>query len=274
MSRFKIGSKSQPFPKVRPEISVTPSRAKPIAVDAREVEFAIIPQVGQRSLMAWYDPPGWTLTSVSESVAARPAEIHETECVEIEMYEWEPGSSWRYDWTIFGRLTETAAQHIATWRIRDGKRILYTFLDEGFDKDWGESPRRLADTGRLVLKKDGTYALRKPAKAGPHDDFAAGMFRVRVGRKAFTCLRVIWLGDHHREPEKHAEMAETYLTRSGRTVLLRRYNARLWATEKKGSPYAGLPWDQRFPENQRMVIDGVMYVHWYDCLTGLSCGIE
>jgi len=61
---------------------------------------------------------------------------------------------------------------------------------------------------------------------------------------------------------------EAYLARSGRTVLFRRYNGRLWKTKDKP------PWDERFPDHNRVVINGVTFVHWYDCLTDLACGIS
>jgi hypothetical protein len=52
-------------------------------------------------------------------------------------------------------------------------------------------------------------------------------------------------------------------------VLCRRYNGRLW---KYGTD--ATPWDERFPDHSRVVIDGTAFVHWYDCLTGLACGVE
>ena len=30
---------------------------------------------------------------------------------------------------------------------------------------------------------------------------------------------------------------------------------------------------QAKPYQARVVIDGVVFVHWYDCLTGLACGL-
>ena len=61
---------------------------------------------------------------------------------------------------------------------------------------------------------------------------------------------------------------EAYLEKNGRTVLFRRYNGRKW---KLGGERR--PWDEAFPEHRRLVIEGVTYVHWYDCLTGLACGL-
>jgi len=56
-------------------------------------------------------------------------------------------------------------------------------------------------------------------------------------------------------------------------VLFRRYNGRRWATKGKGA-YAGPPWDERLPDNARLVINDATFVHWYDCLTNVSIGMD
>lgn len=57
---------------------------------------------------------------------------------------------------------------------------------------------------------------------------------------------------------------ETFIDRSGRTVLLRRYNGRLWAGA------GAREWDRELPGNEVLTVEGVKYVHWYDCLTAVS----
>lgn len=52
----------------------------------------------------------------------------------------------------------------------------------------------------------------------------------------------------------------------------RRYNGRQWHVTAEGA--YRIPWDERFPDNQRLVIDGVTFVQWYDCLSGLACGLS
>ncbi len=65
MTRPKIGSTRQPFPLTRPDVRVTPSRAKPFAVDCRCLSsFGVGLDVGAAGWMGWYDPPAWRLTSV------------------------------------------------------------------------------------------------------------------------------------------------------------------------------------------------------------------
>jgi len=266
MGKHKTGSKKQPFPVRRPEIVITESQAEPFSVDCRELLWWFgLPEVGDRTLWATYDPPKWRITSVSDMQGARPARIHDMEGVELNVDEWEPEKGWiPSERTMYGRLTEDSVQWLAVSRINgDGKRLLYTFLDEGFEEDWGPPMvRRMEDRGRFVRQEDGSFKQRGrvPEARG------AGMFSVKIGDRRFMCLRVL---DGEDEPSEEGELMEAYLTREGRTVLCRRYNGRRW---KRGEDKP--TWDEEFPGNARIVIDGVTFVHWYDCLTHLGCGID
>jgi hypothetical protein len=278
MNAPAIGSATQPFPLTRPEIEVTPSDATPFVVDdCRMPGFGIAPTVGAASWMAWYDPPEWRLTSVSHREAVRPAQVHGIDCVEIHGPDWDTSEPhWREGATLFARLTDVVFEWLAFAQLRDGKRILRTFLDDGFDRDWGTVPRRIEDTGRLVRADDGTYTLE--AVAGELDQIraGAGVFNVRVGDREFECLRAIQMGSLSapRGPAllERGILIESFHARTGELVLWRRYNGRRWQVEKR-SPYGGTPWDERFPDAARLVVNGALFVHWYDCLTDVSIGI-
>jgi len=205
-------------------------------------------------------------------ISARPAQIHGLEAVEIEANQWDPKAAWKPDaWLMYGRLTENKAQWLATSRIEKGQRIIYTFLDDGFDADWGEDPRHLADRGRFMLRADGTLKLRRLPTRTLEGAQGTGTFRVQVGQRSFTCLRVL---DLEGEPSEQGILMEAYLTRSGRTVLARRYNGRLWKVDPKGDAKKRRPWDERLPSAPRLVIGGATFVHWYDCLSDAACGIR
>ena len=274
----KIGSKRQPFPMTRPPVTIAPSRARPFTVDDKRMPgWGVALNVGAESWMSWYDPPEWKLTSVSHQRALRPAEVHGLECVEVETLDWESSDPhWRPGHTHYARLTDDSFEWLAVSHLRNGKRVLYTFLDDGFDQDWGESRRLLKDTGSLTVCPDGTHTLAvSPSQVG-RVNFGAGVFRVCVGDKTFTCLRSIELDAHATSAKatkasvERTILAESFHSRSGQLILFRRYNGRLWAT-KGASPYSGQTWDKRFPQNQRLTINGAVFVHWYDCLTDVGC---
>jgi len=259
----------QPFPEVRPEIEVLASQAEPFAVDCRETPgWFALPEVGDLTLWSIYDPPDLRLTSVSEMVGVRPARIHDLECVEIQVNDWEPNAGWQLGtWMMFARATADRAEWLAQCRLVGAERVLCTFLDEGFEADWGSTPRHIADEGRLVPNLDGSFRLTAAPTPVVHDVFGAGMFRVRVGSRDFTCLRVVSLTG---VPSEEGILYLSFVTRDGRTILGRRFNGRQWGCGSGDQP----AWDERLPTHERMVIDGVVYVHWYDCLSHLACGIE
>ena len=57
-------------------------------------------------------------------------------------------------------------------------------------------------------------------------------------------------------------LSEQFLDKNGRTVLWRRYNRDDWAIK-----HYKKPWREQLPENDRLFVNGEVYVHWYDCIT-------
>lgn len=264
MPERKSGSMSQPFPLQRPPISITPSRAKPFAVDARELPWWFgIPEVGDKTLWSIYDPPEWRVTSVTQMHATRSAEVHGVAGTEIEVGEWEPEAGWVHGHRrVYGRLTRKRVEWLAVSRLSGDKRILRSYLDDGFEEDWGSGVRALEDRGHLRALQDGSYQLRRrsPGAVG------AGVFSVKIGdRRAAPCLRVF---DFDGGPVERGELVEAYLNRAGRTVLFRRYNGLRWRT-KPGDP----TWSEKLPGHAQVVVNGVTFVHWYDCLTDTALGM-
>ena len=57
-------------------------------------------------------------------------------------------------------------------------------------------------------------------------------------------------------------LCEHYIDKNGRTILWRRFNKNDWANKR----YKKL-WTEMLPENERLIVNGEIYVHWYDCIT-------
>lgn len=287
----------RPFPLLRPEIRIEPSAEKPFRVDFRELAWWFsVPVVGDEVRWADYEYPvaidaPWKLCSTVSSVARGPAVIHGRKCVEIECTERcfdterctehcfdnaglirssTPRSTRRQKPRIWGCLAEGSVEFVAVeTESPDGTRELSTFLDEGFDDDWGPAiPRALEDCGHLRQLADGSFS------GGSDRDsiVAAGVFEVHVDDRSFTCLRVFETDPGATETD---DLIEAYVTREGRTLLLRRHNGNRWG--KRDAPPqdwgTGLTWTEDLPGAGRVVVDGVTYVHWYDCLTDVACGI-
>ena len=258
MRARKPGSKSQPFPRRRPEIVITPVDTKPFGVDCPELRFWwIVPEVGKRALAASYDVLDGRLTGVIELRAVRPAEIEGIEGVEIEHDDWSPDKGWQpSDWRMFGRLTDQKAQWLGEIGGTD-KVSLRTFLDSGYAWAWPEMDRRIEDTGRFLEQPDGSFK-----QAHSPEDFTAsgaGVFNVRIGDREFTCLRVFLLEAALDDPD--FAMTENYVTEAGRTVFRREYCHRC----------DDMPQDESKP----LTIDGVtLFQFGGESLSGIAVGIE
>ena len=272
------------FPRHQPEIRIHPSRERPFRIDFKEMAWWFIqPEVGDRVGRGFYedgkdgDAP-WRLSETVWLTARRPAVIHGRPCVEVECVEAEveeltgrntsSGEKSRIR-KVWGRLADDEVEWIAVESEKaDGTRELRTFLDEGFHDDWWGSRRVIEDCGCLSERADGTWVRQPNAPAMT----VVGVFDVHVGGRQFTCLRVF---DVDKNATERDVMVEAYITRAGRTVLSRRYSGSRWG-KRDAPPHnwgEAMTWEEDLPGNDRIVIDGVTYVHHYDVLTAAACGI-
>ena len=163
---------------------------------------------------------------------------------------------------VWGRLTDTEVEWLGVERLApDGTRKLDTFLDDGFELDWGACPRHV-EAGEWLVEEPNGSLKRRPASPAV---FADGVFAVRVGSRTFNCTRVV-------EMEKEATELDViviaYVDNGGRTVLFRRYDGDR-RVPHDGSP----PRRDLLPDADRLVIDGMTFVHSYDYLTAAACGV-
>ena len=281
-SKTMSTSQQRPFPQYRPEIRIEASQVNPFRIDFKELAWwLVVPEVGDRVRSASYDPPKegdapYRLSATTSLAAHRPAVIHGRPCVEVEVEnqhfdQYGTMSKREKDGPVkvWGRLTPDAVEWIAVESLRpDGTRELMTFLDEGFYDDWDPSPRRIEDCACLRPQTDGSFVRQADAP----EIIGSGVFDVHIGQQRFTCMRVFNL---EKEATERDVMVEAYITRAGRTVLFRRYNGNRWA--KRDAPPHNwgeeMTWEEDLPHTDRIIIDGVTYIHYYDNLTDVACGI-
>ena len=258
----------RPFPMIRPEISIQPVDAPLFEVDWRELAWwFVVPEVGECIRWAIYDSPDWRLSSCCEMHAERPAIIHGIAGVEISAEDFDMKEEGEIiSRKIYARLTDDSVQYLATLSLPGETRELYTLRDEGFAQDWGDSQRRIRHSGRFEEDANGYHQCSGYSQ--DHNTLEAlNVCKVVIGQRSFTCLHVIDL-EHNFSAE--SILMEGYLTAEGRTVLCRRYNGRQWACNSPGDSTVKQAWDERLPGNERLVIDDVIFVHWYDCLSEMS----
>ena len=114
-------------------------------------------------------------------------------------------------------LDEDRARWLAVTLDADGEASTLTEGDPEFECGWGGTgPRRLVDSGRYQQLADGSYRITGTS------DMGAGVYRVEIGPRAFTCLRVIDLVPIN---DESAELGVAFVEPGGRTVLYREYSA-------------------------------------------------
>ena len=137
-------------------------------------------------------------------------------------------------------------------------------MDKDFGVDWGEEGRIFQDRGRFAQQADGSYTQTSddPTAMG------TGMFRVKIGPKSFTCLRVFYW-DYYDQTgplkDKRMTMIEAFFTKAGRTVYQRHY------CEQTSGKKLSMGFDD-LPGRPPVVVDGVTFLPWYDYLTHIGWG--
>jgi hypothetical protein len=271
MTRRHRSERGHSFPSLRPDIGIVPSRQRIDEIDCLELHWwFVIPRLGDHTMSAAYEVDTLALALVTDLVATAPARIHQVDCVEIQVKEEiQTNGPARGGWPIqfspglvYGRIEQEETRWIAVARDSGGTRVLSTFLDEGFERDWGAGRRKLYDDGRYQSQADGSYRITDGKGLG------AGVYDVTIAGKTFCCLRVL---DPDLSVPGGGELVEAYLERGGRTVFFRRYD---------GRSYRGVDLVQKYPNNLRIEIDGCVYVHCdctgraHDTITNTPLGLD
>lgn len=261
------GEKSmKKLPELMPEYTITPSEEAPFPVKWEEVMgWFIVPRVGEKLQWAMYEFPEKKRTMRCQLEATGKTRIHGIEGVEIQVREYEPVPSEQVDAqnpverTLVAQLTDTHCRILAESHTKQGVKEVYTFLDgDDFLENWGFGPDNCGNETNLAAK--GTMrcigdAFDVDGMAWPLD--VVGRYTVTIGGKSYDTICVVDV-----ECYDSGVASETYLDENGRTILWRRFNRDDWACH-----HFRQRWTEKLPHNERITINGVPYVHWYDCIT-------
>ena len=241
------------LPETRPVISIKPLIGTPFTVDFREEPwyFSVL-EIGNKTQWAIYDLPDWRRTYVYNMEVIGNAVVHGEESLEVQVDEYENGAWKENAFRHFTQLGDQFIKCLAVLSYRNGVPHLDTFLDEQFHENWGQKVTRIwQDEGRFQVVDENHIITLDPNKSG-----GAGFFEVTIGEKTFHCLRVM---DTYWATSNEGILVEAYLSQEGRTVLFRRYNGEAWRPSSN--------WLKKAKNNHRITLDGVDYVHWYDCIS-------
>ena len=212
------------FPATAPAIRVGASEQRLGPIDCQELQWwCAIPRLGDRTAFAAYDVDTGEVGFAHEVVSTAPVRVDGRDAVELLFSEWSRdrnGERIAIHRFICVLDDDRARWLTVTLDVDGGARTL-TKGDPEFDVGWaGTGPRRLVDSGRYQQLADGSYRVTGTS------DMGAGVYRVSIGPRVFTCLRVM---DFIPFGDESAELGVAFVEPGGRTVLYREYStSTLW----------------------------------------------
>ena len=257
----------QKLPEYIPDYTIERLNAEPFSVRWEELQgWLIVPRVGQKLTWGMYDFPERKRTEYTEMEVIGKAEVHGIEGVEVVAMQFDPadyyrtGALDRVERRFVAQLTDTHSRYLAETHMEDGVRKCYTFLDgEAFLNNWGFGEDNCGNEVDLhpkgLLHREGNCVTGTIPREVVD---VVGRYRVTIAGKSYDTVCVMDI-----ECFNDAVASEQYVDQSGRTVLWRRFNRDDWAIDRFG----GKPWSEKFPDNERLTINGETYVHWYDCIS-------
>lgn len=258
------------FPEIISNVKITKKNAPVPEIRCEETNgWFIIPKLGGCGAWASYDYPERKHTSTCSWKASKAVKIHGVEGIEFTSDEivHDAAADEEYSRKFVIQLTDTHIRSLMESHVRNGVEEITTFLDENFLANWGEGENNcgmeinLKDKGNIKVSDDGINPMQITADMKRNDEYnLCGRYEVTIGNRTYdTALLVTFHQDDKVMTLRYLDLADKA---NSKTVLWRRYNSDDWAmkTYKQN-------WSEKFPTNDKVYINGELYVHWYDCIS-------
>ncbi len=257
--------KDYELPEVLPAYKTKKLDQQPFEVKWEELMgWLIIPRMGEKLTWGFYDYPGRKLSTWMELKVTCRAQIHGVEGVEIETdghlvseEEKDPGGYRQRN--LVAQLTETHCRILAETHVENGVKKLFTFLDgDDFHLNWGFGEDNCGNQTNLrpkgIIARNGNKFTTE-SRSQVMD--VVGSYLVEINGKEYETICLVDF-----ETYNEGVATEQFIDRNGRTVLWRRFNQDNWNV-KQGQAN----WSEKLPKNERWLVNGLTYVHWYDCIS-------
>ena len=259
------------LPEFMPEYKIEASTEAPFAVKWEELMgWFLVPKLGERLTWGMYEMPSRQITSSYDLSVTGNSMIHGVYGVAIDvkrnLFQSKPDRN--LDMFFIAQLTDSHCRFLAERHYsKDLDAWLnFTFLDgdEMFDNvgsfmsNWGFGENNCGNETNLAVKGD--IERTGTTVTSANKDFLldiVGRYTVTIGGKSYDTVCVIDI-----ETYNCGVVSEQFLDKNGRTILWRRFNRDDWDIE-----HYKKKWSEQLPENDRLIVNGVTYVHWYDCIT-------
>ena len=253
--------KMKTLPKVLPNYTIEKSAEAPFDVKWEELMgWFLVPKLGEALSWGMYDMPSRECNHVYDLKVTGKAMVHGIEGVELTAREASySGKKEVINRTFVAQLTDTHCRFLATMRNDGDVRNYITFLDgDAFMPNWGFGEDNCGNETNLSPKGD----IKREGNVVTSADKEflldiVGRYTVTIGDKTYDTVCVMDI-----ETYNAGVVSEQFLDKNGRTILWRRFNRDDWAFDRYGKK-----WSEQLPENDKLVINGVTYVDWYDCMT-------
>ncbi len=255
----KVDEIMKKLPDILPAYKITKSELSPFEVKCEELKgLSIIPKTGEKCIWGTYNGKTGKCEDYTETKVCGKAEIHGIEGVEITSVQHNLINNTQRRTDFVAQLTDTHCRYLAATHYDKDTKKQFTFLDDIFMKNWAFGENNIGN--EIHLKQNGLIN-RKDDNVTTNDtkevSDITGRYTVEICGKKYDTVCVMNVGHFD-----NCLAIEQYIDKNGRTVLWRRFNKNDWAFKKYNKT-----WDEMLPYNEKLIINGEVFVHWFDCIT-------
>lgn len=249
------------LPEILPVYTIEESKEEPFSVKWEElIGWFLVPRLGEELSWGMYDIPSRKCNHIYDMKVTGKAKVHGIEGVELTARESSYSKKTEViNRTFVAQLTDTHCRYLATLRTDGDVRNYITFLDgDDFLSCWGFGEDNCGNETNLSPKGD----IKREGNVVTGADKAflldiVGRYKVTINGKTYDTVCIMDI-----ETYNAGVVSEQFLDENGKTILWRRFNRNDWAYDRYGAL-----WSEQLPENEQLIINGQVYVQWYDCVT-------